>query len=121
MLDSQRLQIQAAELRSKINGMSEARENKPEYDELRAKLSKMDKDVAAAIQEEDDGNEKAMAEMKGMPFGQTAETRVCKGSAFQAVCAIWQGVPIEVADRGSRAAHGEVQLFRTHGRAWRTR
>ena len=36
---------------------------------------------------------------------------VCKGSAFQAVCAIWQGVPIEVADRGSRAAHGEVQLF----------
>ena len=75
MLDSQRLQIQAAELRSKINGMSETRENKPEYDELRAKLSKMDKDVAAAIQEEDDGNEKAMAEMKGMPFGQTAETR----------------------------------------------
>ena len=39
------------------------------------------------------------------------EAVVCKGSAFQAVCAIWQGVPIEVADRGSRAAHGEVQLF----------
>ena len=39
------------------------------------------------------------------------EAVVCKGSAFQAVCAIWQGVPIEVADRGSRAAHGEVQLL----------
>ena len=75
MLNSQRLQIAAAELRSKINGMSETRENKPEYDELRAKLSKMDKDVAAAIQEEAEDNEKHEAEYKGQPFGQTAETR----------------------------------------------
>ena len=57
MLNSHRLQIQAAELRSKINGMTETRENKPaEYDELRAKLSKLDKDVAVAkaVEEEDE-------------------------------------------------------------------
>ena len=81
MLNSHRLQIQAAELRSKINGMTETRENKPEYDELRAKLSKLDKDVAVAIGEEDEDMDKAMAENNGRPFGQTAETRELRSLA----------------------------------------
>ena len=52
MLKSHRLQIEAAELRSKINGMTETRENKAEYDELRAKLSKLDKEVAETLKTE---------------------------------------------------------------------
>ena len=41
------------------------------------------------------------------------EAVVCKGSAFQAVCAIWQGVPIEVADRGleGRTRRGTAVCF----------
>ena len=75
MLKSQRLQVEAGELRSKINGLPETREVKPEYDELRAKLSKMDKEIAEAIQEEAEASEKHMAEQQAQPFGQTAETR----------------------------------------------
>ena len=35
---------------------------------------------------------------------------VCKGNAFQTVCAIWPGIPILV-DSASRGAHGEVRLW----------
>ena len=55
--------------------MSETRETKPEYDEGRAKLSRLDKEIAEAIQEEADYIAQHEAEMKGTPFGQTAETR----------------------------------------------
>ena len=75
MLKSHRLQIEAGELRSKLNGLSETRETKGEHDEGRAKLSKLDHEIAVAIQEEADDMAKHQAENKGQPFGGTAETR----------------------------------------------
>ena len=75
MTKLQRLQVEAGELRSKLNGLTETRETKAEYDEGRAKLSKLDKEIAVAIQEESEEEAKHMAEYKAQPFGQTAETR----------------------------------------------
>ena len=49
MTKSQRLQVEAAELRAKINGLPETRESKTEHDELRAKLAKLDKELAEAL------------------------------------------------------------------------
>ena len=65
----------APELRSKVNGLAETREHKAEHDELRAKVSKIDGEIAQALKDEEEANEKHMAEQRGQPFGQTAETR----------------------------------------------
>ena len=81
MLKSQRLQIEAAELRAKVNGLAETREHKAEHDDLRAKVSKIDGEIALALKDEAEATEKHMAEQRGQPFGQTAETRELRNLA----------------------------------------
>ena len=76
MLKSQRLQIKAAELREKVYSLTETRENKPEYDELRAKLAETDGELAHALKEEAEDNDKHMAESnRSRLTGGTPESR----------------------------------------------
>ena len=84
MLTSHRLQIERGELQNKINsdryieirpadGDSGTRIQ--ERKEMTAKLASLNNEIAKAVEEEDEDSAKPMTENKGLPFGQTAETR----------------------------------------------
>ena len=84
MLNSHRIQIERGELQNKLNsdryieirpGDSDSGTRIQERKEMTAKLASLNVDIAKAVEQEAEDMDKAMAEHKGQPFGQTAETR----------------------------------------------